>query len=370
MPESQAFEHLSRLQRYARLCEQAQHCGQVDDLALVDEGHDPHLALAIRADEGVGLPDFLDEVPPFLGWDAPGLVFGHVDDLHALLHLFVRLLFFVAFLTLSPHLVGVPAVVTHKLKTLVGDVLGDGGDKVAGGEDLKVAVNLGVHAGTVDDGAVLVDGVGRLELHFFGREGVADDLPAMLRLLAQASIALQAGVAGDAFEVVAFVGLDAAAAMHVEAGVLPLLEHAGALGWQEALLAEEGDEPGAEQLLHRVHAVVGEDEEAFVAQEQPVGHEQVQVGMKVEIFPESMYGHNDTWHTLGLIQGDPHDIADTLLGDAAEVFEQIAVVAKIRAQHFGDGEGDVAVGNRKKDVSRKGRLLGIPRRSGRKARRK
>ena len=113
--------------------------------------------------------------------------------------------------------------------------------------------------------------------------------------------------------------------------------------WQSTIIS------GAEQLLHRVHAVLGKDQETFVAQEETVGHEQVQVGMKVEIFPESMYGHNDTGHTLGLIQGDPHDIADTLLGDAAEVFEQIAVVAKIRAQHFGDGEGDVAVGNRKKD---------------------
>ena len=31
--------------------------------------------------------------------------------------------------------------------------------------------------------------------------------------------------------------------------------------------------------------------------------------------------------------------------DATEVFEQITVIAKIRVQHLGDGEGDVAVGN-------------------------
>ena len=33
----------------------------------------------------------------------------------------------------------------------VRDVLGDGGQEVGGGEDLKVAVDLGVEAGAVDD---------------------------------------------------------------------------------------------------------------------------------------------------------------------------------------------------------------------------
>jgi hypothetical protein len=111
LPKPEAFEHF------------------FDDLALVDEGHNPHLALAGGADHGIGLPDFLDEVPPFFGGNAA-------------------------------HLIGIPAIVAHKLKTLVGNVLGDGGNEVAGREDLKIAVNLGVHPGAVDDGAVPVHGVG------------------------------------------------------------------------------------------------------------------------------------------------------------------------------------------------------------------
>ena len=86
---------------------------------------------------------------------------------------------------------------------------------------------------------------------------------------------------------------------------LPLLEHARALGWQEPLLAEKSDEPGTEQLLNRVHAVVGEAEEAFVAQEQSVGHEQVQMGMKIEILvPQSrdVNGHDDAGHSLRLVK--------------------------------------------------------------------
>ncbi|MFT5498281.1 MAG: hypothetical protein ACI9TH_003692 [Kiritimatiellia bacterium] len=71
--------------------------------------------------------------------------------------------------------------------------------------------------------------------------------------------------------------------------MLPALEHAGALGREEeALLVEESDELGAKQLLHRIHAVLRQYQETFVAQEQSVGHEQLQVGVKVEVFvPQS-----------------------------------------------------------------------------------
>jgi len=210
-------------------------------------------------------------------------------------------------------------------------VLSDGGDKVAGGEDLKIAVDLGVHAGAVDDGAVPVHGVGRLELHLLGGERVADD------------------ITGDALQVFALVGHDASAAMHVEAGMLPRLEHAGAVRLQETLFTEEGDELRTEQLLHGIHAIIRQDQEAFVAQEESVGHEQMQVGMKVEVLSKRVNGHDDTGHAVRLVQGDAHDIADAFVGDAAEVFEQIAVVAEIRSQHLGDGQGDVAVGNRKQD---------------------
>ena len=41
-----------------------------------------------------------------------------------------------AFATLAPHLVRVPTIITDKLKTLVGDVLCDGGDEIAGIEDI------------------------------------------------------------------------------------------------------------------------------------------------------------------------------------------------------------------------------------------
>jgi hypothetical protein len=39
------------------------------------------------------------------------------------------------------------------LKTFVGNLLGDDGDKVAWGEGFKVAPDLGIHAGGIDKGS-------------------------------------------------------------------------------------------------------------------------------------------------------------------------------------------------------------------------
>jgi len=155
-------------------------------------------------------------------------VFGDVDDLYRVAGGLGR--FKSLFITLAAHLVGVPPIITDKLKTLVGNVLGDGGDEVAGSEPLEVAVDLLAHAGLVDDRAA-----GVVDLHLFDEERVADDLPAMLRLLAQASIALQAGVLGEALQVLALVRLHTPAAMHVEAGMHPAAKHLGTVGRQQPL---------------------------------------------------------------------------------------------------------------------------------------
>ena len=71
--------------------------------------------------------------------------------------------------------------------------------------------------------------------------------------------------------------------------------------------------------------------------------------MEVEVLPESMNGHNDTGHALGLIQRCAHDITNAFVRDPAEVFEQIAVITEIRPEHFWDGEGDMPMGYGKKD---------------------
>ena len=130
----------------------------LDHLPAVDERHDTHLAGALRTEQRIGFPDLLDELASFGRRDAARVVFGNVNDLHGLAG--DRSLLHGTLVPLPPHLVGVPAVVADKLEALVGDVLGDLRDEVAGTEELEVALNLRVETGAVDDRA-LGDGPGR-----------------------------------------------------------------------------------------------------------------------------------------------------------------------------------------------------------------
>jgi hypothetical protein len=65
-------------------------------------------------------------------------VFGNIDDLQGLTD--GSGLFGGALVALAAHLVAVPTVIPDEMKALVGDVLGDGRDEVAGREDLEVAL--------------------------------------------------------------------------------------------------------------------------------------------------------------------------------------------------------------------------------------
>jgi hypothetical protein len=108
---------------------------------------------------------------------------------------------------LAAHLIGVPAVVADKLEAFFGNMLSDGGDKVAGGEDFKVAADLGMHAGAVDDGSGF-----RIGMHLFNSEGVADD------------------VLSEPLEIFFLMRLDVLAAVDAEAAVFPAQQHLGAFG--------------------------------------------------------------------------------------------------------------------------------------------
>ena len=112
----------------------------LDHVAVVDQGHDAHFFLALRAEKWVRFPHRLDELAPLGRGDAAGLMLRHIDDDDGLARGFG--LFGGALIALATHLIRIPAVVAHELETLVRDVLGDGGDKVAGGEDLEVSDQL------------------------------------------------------------------------------------------------------------------------------------------------------------------------------------------------------------------------------------
>ena len=48
----------------------------------------------------------------------------------------------------------------------------------------------------------------------------------------------------------------------------------------------------------------------------------------------------------GQAQARAQKLDQALVGDAAEVFEQIAVVAEVRAEHLGDAEHEMPCGTR------------------------
>ena len=92
----------------------------LDDLRLIDEGDDAHGLMTGRAEERIGLPDFLDEVSPFAGWAAARNESGNIDHLRGAecrglpFRAFTLGLFLGILLEpLPPHLVGIPAVITN-----------------------------------------------------------------------------------------------------------------------------------------------------------------------------------------------------------------------------------------------------------------
>ncbi len=220
----------------------------LDHLALIDEGDDAHLARARRTNQRVGLPHLLDELAPFRRWWTPGAVFGDINDFDPVGG---RLPFpaFSLLVALSAHLIRIPAIVAHELKILIRDMLGDGGNKVAGGKDFKVAPDLGVHAGAVDDGAGF-----RIGMHLVDGEGVADD------------------VLREPFEILFLMRLHALAAVDAKAGVLPAQEHPGTVGRQEPFIHQKGDGAGAEELFEWADAGLRQNMEPAAALEKSVGN--------------------------------------------------------------------------------------------------
>ena len=301
----------------------------LDHVALVDERNDAHLFLALRTQERVGFPDLLDEFAPFRGRDAARLVFGDIDGLNGPAR--GGGLFGGVFVPLAAHLVRIPSVVPDELKTLIRDVLGDGRYEVARTEDLEVALDLRVEAGTVDNRSVRIGAVGLRDLHLFDGKGAPDD------------------VLGQALQILALVGEYPPAPMHVEPGMHPAAQHVGPFHRQQALVHQKRDDPRPEHLLQRLDAHIGQAVEQPRAGEEAVGDQGVEVGMEVQVLAEGVDRHDDAGQPLGQVEGGAQVFEQALVRQAAQVLEQVAVEAEVRAQHLGDSEGEMPVRDREQD---------------------
>jgi len=145
-------------------------------------------------------------------------------------------------------------------------MLGDAGDKVAGAEHFKVALDFRVHPGAVNDRVA-----GAVGLHFIDGEWVADDV------LGQPLHACPAGAREARRRILAVAWRDALAAVDVEPGVRPSAQHPGALRRQESLLDQKCDDPCAEEFLQRGEAHVGHHMKKPAIHEEPVCDQRVEV---------------------------------------------------------------------------------------------
>ena len=202
-------------------------------------------------------------------------------------------------------------------------MLGDGRDEVAGLKDLEIAPDLGIEARAVDDR--FPRGIG---MHFIQREGVTDD------------------VLGEAFEILTTGGGDPSAAMDVESRVSPAEQHPGSLGQQEFLFDQKANDPCPEEFFQRCKAELGHDMKHPRARKESISYQGVEVGMKIEVFPEGMDRHDGSSDSLGKVQCRALKIQDAALGDAAEFLDESPMKTEVGAQHLRNADGDVSVRDR------------------------
>jgi hypothetical protein len=101
------------------------------------------------------MPHAGNQVAPALGGDFDGRGWGNAGAADDQLR-------WQAALAHSAHFVAVPPVVADHLGTLVGDMLGDGGQEVRRRENLEIAVDLGIEPRAVNDHVA-----GRFQRHLF-----------------------------------------------------------------------------------------------------------------------------------------------------------------------------------------------------------
>jgi len=77
--------------------------------------------------------------------------------------------------------------------------------------------------------------------------------------------------------------------------------------------------------------------------EQPLGCEDVDVGMEGEVLAERLQGENQARRTLVFAGRDAHHVGDGAGAGSREIGEQAAVVAEVEPQALGDGEDHLAM---------------------------
>ena len=71
---------------------------------------------------------------------------------------------------------------------------------------------------------------------------------------------------------------------------------------------------------------------------QAVGHQSVDVGVEIKVFPKRVQRQDDPRNALGAVQGGAEVFPQALVGQRAEPLEQVSVALEVRAQHSWDSQ--------------------------------
>ena len=129
----------------------------------------------------------------------------------------------------------------------------------------------------------------------------------------------------------------------------PECTHPGALGRQESLLHQKRDDPCAEEFLQRREVRLGHHMEKPAVHKEPVGHERVEVRVKIQVFAEAVDRHYDARRALGQSERGALELNEAAVGDGAEFLDEAAMEAEIGGQHFGNREREMPVRHRRED---------------------
>ncbi len=133
--------------------------------------------------------------------------------------------------------------------------------------------------------------------------------------------------------------------MNVESRVSPAEQHPGSIALQEFFFNQKADDPCPEEFFQRCKAELGHDMKHPRSCKESVCHQGMKMGVKVEVFTEGVDGHDGSAHPVGKVQGCALKIEQASVGDAAEFLDESPMKAKVGAQHLGNADGDVPVGN-------------------------
>jgi hypothetical protein len=136
-------------------------------------------------------------------------------------------------------------------------------------------------------------------------------------------------VLGDAFKPGGIVTPQRLAVVYAKSAVLPSQELAGQLRREQLLLDEHPDDPHAEELLQGCSAHPGCDVEHAVVREQAVGHQGVDMAIVAHVLAEGVDRHDHAKLTGRPVEAAAQEFEQALVGDLAELLQELAVVAKV-----------------------------------------